>query len=173
MHQKMWKWVAQRCTEAFLKILRGKIWRLSNTRGGGNHPFGSSRDICASSEYLCLRPLCASIFSIPARIGTGRENFSQSGFVIKPQRNEESCQTICPKHSSIWNVGQIDQFSTKIDYPKPKYRRARDDMIEVFKILHGYYNNTNKISLLHHIDVATIRGNKYKLYQSSVKLIWS
>jgi len=41
-------------------------------------------------------------------------------------------------------------------------------MIEVFKILQGYYNNSNKISLLPHIDFAT-RGNKYKLYQSSVK----
>jgi len=41
-------------------------------------------------------------------------------------------------------------------------------MIEVFKILHGYYNNINNIALLPHIDVAT-RGNKYKLYQSSVK----
>jgi len=38
-------------------------------------------------------------------------------------------------------------------------------MIEVFKILQGYYNNINNISLLHHIDVAT-RGNKNKVYQS-------
>jgi len=41
-------------------------------------------------------------------------------------------------------------------------------MFEVFKILHGYYDDINNISLLHHVDVAT-RGNKYKLYQSSVK----
>jgi len=42
-------------------------------------------------------------------------------------------------------------------------------MIEVFKILHGYYDdNINNISLLPHIDVAT-RGNKYKLHQSSIK----
>jgi len=45
---------------------------------------------------------------------------------------------------------------------------ARSNIIEVFKILHGYYNNINKISLLPHIDVDT-RGNKYKLYQRSVK----
>jgi len=38
----------------------------------------------------------------------------------------------------------------------------------VFKILHGYYDNINNISLLPHIDVATW-GNKYKSYQSSVK----
>jgi len=31
--------------------------------------------------------------------------------------------------------------------------------IEVFKILHGYYNNVNNIFLLPHINVAT-RGNK-------------
>jgi len=41
-------------------------------------------------------------------------------------------------------------------------------MIEVFKILRGYYDNIYNISLLPHVDVAT-RGNKYKLYQSSVK----
>jgi len=40
-------------------------------------------------------------------------------------------------------------------------------MIQVFMILHGYYNNINNISLLPHIDVAT-RGKKYKLHQSSV-----
>jgi len=41
-------------------------------------------------------------------------------------------------------------------------------MIEVFKILHGYYNGIDNISLLPHVNTAT-RGNKYKLYQSSVK----
>jgi len=41
-------------------------------------------------------------------------------------------------------------------------------MIEVFKIVHGYYDDINRISLLPHVDVAT-RGNKYKLYQSHVK----
>jgi len=48
-----------------------------------------------------------------------------------------------------------------------KYRRARGDMIDVFKILHGYYDNINNISLLPHVDVAT-RRSKYKLYQNSV-----
>jgi len=43
-------------------------------------------------------------------------------------------------------------------------------MIEVFKILHGYYNGRpiDNISLLPRVNTAT-RGNKYKLYQSSVK----
>jgi len=40
--------------------------------------------------------------------------------------------------------------------------------IEVFKIVHGYYDNITNISLVPHIDVAT-KGIKYKLYQSSVK----
>jgi len=50
----------------------------------------------------------------------------------------------------------------KLKLPTRKYCSARGDMIEVFKILHGYYNIINYISLLPHIDVAT-RGNKYKL----------
>jgi len=40
-------------------------------------------------------------------------------------------------------------------------------MIEVFKILYGYYDNINNV-LLPHVDVGT-RGKKYKLYQSFVK----
>ena len=48
------------------------------------------------------------------------------------------------------------------------YCRARGDMIEVFKILHGFYDNTNNITLTPHVGVAT-RSNKYKLYQSSVR----
>jgi len=35
-------------------------------------------------------------------------------------------------------------------------------MIEVFNILHCYYDNINKISLLPHVDVAT-RGNCIKV----------
>jgi len=30
---------------------------------------------------------------------------------------------------------------TKLKLPILKYHRARGDMIEMFKILHGYYNN--------------------------------
>jgi len=41
-------------------------------------------------------------------------------------------------------------------------------MIAVFKILHGYYNGIDNNSLVPHVNTAT-RGNKYKLYQSSVK----
>jgi len=59
----------------------------------------------------------------------------------------------------------------KIDYRiSITYSKIRGDMIEVFKILHGYYDNINNISLSPHVDVAT-RGNKYKLYQSSVKYV--
>jgi len=56
----------------------------------------------------------------------------------------------------------------KLELCTVKYRRARGDMIKVFKILLSYCDNINNISLLPHVDVAT-RGNKYKLYQSSVK----
>jgi ribonucleases P/MRP protein subunit RPP40 len=56
----------------------------------------------------------------------------------------------------------------KLKLPTLEYRRARGDMIEVFKILHGFHDNTNNITLTLHVGVAT-RGNKYKLYQGSVK----
>jgi len=48
------------------------------------------------------------------------------------------------------------------------YSHSKLSCFEVFKILHGYYNNIDNTSLLPHIDVAT-RGNKYKLYHSFVK----
>jgi len=50
-------------------------------------------------------------------------------------------------------------------------------MIEVFKILHGYYDNINKISRLHHVDVATrvtnincINVTLNKIVESTFKL---
>jgi len=44
VHQQIWKWVAPRCTEAFLKIRAGKIWRFKNTKGAvSTTPLGSSR----------------------------------------------------------------------------------------------------------------------------------
>jgi len=33
VHQKMLEWVVQRCSDEYLKNLRGKIWRLKNTPG--------------------------------------------------------------------------------------------------------------------------------------------
>ena len=56
----------------------------------------------------------------------------------------------------------------QLKLPTLKYRRARGDMIELFKILHGFYDNISNIILTPHVGVAT-RGNKYKLCQSSVK----
>ena len=49
-----------------------------------------------------------------------------------------------------------------------KYRRARGDVIETFKILHGYYDNVANISLFPHDGFKT-RGNKYKLHHNLVK----
>jgi len=56
----------------------------------------------------------------------------------------------------------------KLNLPTLKYRRARGDMIEVFKILTGKYNNVNNISLTLNNDSCT-RGNIYKLKQKQIK----
>jgi ribonucleases P/MRP protein subunit RPP40 len=68
---------------------------------------------------------------------------------------------------SIKHLPYVDRLK-KLKLPTLQYRRARGDMIEVFKILRGFYDNTNNITLTPHVGVAT-RGKKYKLYQSSVK----
>jgi hypothetical protein len=52
--------------------------------------------------------------------------------------------------------------------PSLKYRKARGDMMEVFKILHGFYDNIINISFMPHVDVAT-KGYKNKLNHRSVK----
>jgi len=69
--------------------------------------------------------------------------------------------------SSIKHLPYEDRLK-KLKLPSLKYRRARGDMIEVFKILNGYYDNIDNISLAPNVSVAT-RGNKYKLFQSYVK----
>jgi len=69
--------------------------------------------------------------------------------------------------NSIKHLTYENKF-LKLLLPTLKYCRARGDVIDVFKIVHGYYDNINRISLLPHVYVAT-RGNKYKLYQSHVK----
>ena len=68
---------------------------------------------------------------------------------------------------SIKHLPYVDRL-IQLKLPTLKYRRARGDMIEVFKILHGFYDNTSNINLTPHVGVAT-RGNKYKLYKKSVK----
>jgi len=42
-------------------------------------------------------------------------------------------------------------MTKKFELPTLKYGRARGDMTEVCKILHGYYDNINNISLLLHV----------------------
>ena len=59
---------------------------------------------------------------------------------------------------SIKHLPYVDRLK-KLKLPTLKYRRARGDMIELFKILHGFYDNTNNITLTPHVGVAT-RGNK-------------
>lgn len=68
---------------------------------------------------------------------------------------------------SIKHLPYVERL-IQLKLPTLKYRRARGDMIEVFKILHGFYDNTSNITLTPHVGVAT-RGNKYKLYKRSVK----
>jgi len=68
---------------------------------------------------------------------------------------------ICTWRSSKEGTKLFDQAfniwkkTKKLILPTLYCCKARCDMIEVFKILHGYYDNINNISLLPHIDVAT------------------
>jgi len=65
-------------------------------------------------------------------------------------------------------VGALDYADDIVLLVPLSSANERSRMIEVFKIVYGYYDNISRIYLLPHVDVAT-RGNKYKLYQSHVK----
>ena len=91
----------------------------------------------------------------------------------------------CPyKKSDISSLEKVQRRATKIikdishlpysdrlkklKLPTLKYRRNRGDMIEVYKIVHGYYQSTNKLGLSLYSRSVT-RGNGYKLNHGSFK----
>ena len=47
--------------------------------------------------------------------------------------------------------------------PSLEYRRARGDMIETFKIIHGYYDHETVCSLFKLYESAGTRGHPFKL----------
>ena len=52
--------------------------------------------------------------------------------------------------------------------PSLEYRRARGDMTEIFKIIHGYYNHETVCSLFKLYESAGTRGHPFKLHQKTV-----
>jgi hypothetical protein len=56
----------------------------------------------------------------------------------------------------------------RLKLPTLKFRRARGDMIEVYKIITGKYDVETTVSFKPNSDTST-RGNRYKLYQGQVK----
>jgi len=62
--------------------------------------------------------------------------------------------------------GIADSEMRKRNFPKLKYRLIRGDMIEVFKILHNYYDSdvAPKLTLN---NASVTRGNSLKLWNQS------
>ena len=56
----------------------------------------------------------------------------------------------------------------RLKLPTLKFRRARGDMIEVYKIITGKYDVETTVSFIPNSDTIT-RGNRFKLYQGQVK----
>ena len=52
------------------------------------------------------------------------------------------CKDVLPNITGIKNVRQIthEQRLRVLTLPSLEYRRARDDMTETFKIIHGFYD---------------------------------
>ena len=62
---------------------------------------------------------------------------------------------------SLKHLPYIDRLQ-QLKLPTLKYRRLRGDMIEVFKIVHNYYDPGAVVKLNFHPFSAT-RGNRFKL----------
>ena len=54
----------------------------------------------------------------------------------------------------------------ELNLPTLRYRRLRGDMIELFKMIMGIYNN--EISLGLQYNTSNLRGNRYKLFQRQI-----
>jgi len=62
---------------------------------------------------------------------------------------------------SLKHLSYIERLR-QLKLPTLKYRRLRGDMIEVFKIVHNFYDSRAVVKLNFH-SFSTTRGNKYKL----------
>ena len=137
--------------------------------------------------------ISAKVIKANSILGIIKRNFrylSQQSFVmlykaLVRSHLEYAIAVWCPyKKGDISSLEKVQRRATKfidsikhlpyvdiliqLKLPTFKYRRARGDMIEVYKILQGFYDNTSNITLTPHVGIAT-RGNKYKLYQSFVE----
>ena len=77
----------------------------------------------------------------------------------------------CPKEifqTRAWIIKPYLQGKTreKLEMPTLKYRRYRGDMIELYKLSHGYYDeNSNDFILFRDNRDHHIRGHKFNIYK--------
>ena len=83
-------------------------------------------------------------------------------------KNLEKVQMRATKMISILKDKSYSDRLRYLKLPSLKYRRARGDMIEVYKIISGKYDNDTTVQF-NIIKSDRTRGNSYRLFQGQVK----
>jgi hypothetical protein len=65
---------------------------------------------------------------------------------------------------------EYNQRLRKLNMPRLKYRRAKGDMIEVFKILNGIYDTYATIGMMELMTQANTTGHNNKIKKQSCRL---
>ena len=79
----------------------------------------------------------------------------------------ENVQRRFTKRITRMNV-EYEERLMALKCPSLEYRRARGDVIETFKIIHGYYDHETVCSLFKLYESARTRGHPFKLHKKTV-----
>ena len=80
----------------------------------------------------------------------------------------EQVQRKFTKHvQGIENLNYEERLR-KIKLPSLEYRQFRGDLIQVFKITHGYYDKSSTKSLFSYSNDRRMRGHNYKIIKQSI-----
>ena len=88
--------------------------------------------------------------------------------LIKNITRIENVQRRFNRRITGMNNLEYEQRLMALKLPRFKYRRARGDMIETFKIIHGYYDHETVCSLFNFklYESAGTRGHPSKLHKT-------
>ena len=80
----------------------------------------------------------------------------------------ENVQRCFTKRITDMKKPEYEQRLMALKLPSLEYRRARRDMIETFKVIHGYYDHETVCSLFKLNESAGTREHPFKLHKKAV-----